>query len=720
MFSLVAGAALPLRAAPVLFRVCFVAWLLAMACLASGAEKKNAAPPALPEVPETLTPEQADALLAKLTDAQARALLAQQLHANAQRKASPPEDEERGFGPWLMGLVGTLESTQLDGGDRKAVAAQGFAQLPAALSSAAPRLLGAEALALLALALLAGAGASHALRRTLRLHGFEPAIGNDASTASRLAAAALRFALDLLRWGAFTLVAFLLAIAFTSAGTGGRTFVVAYVTGAILLAGAAVLLRLVLAPHAAPLRRLPLSDENANFLYRGLLAVAAVTVFGPLTAELLIHAGVQGPPETTLKLIAGTLIGVTSIAMILAARALGRAWRAAAALYVAGVWFFWAMALLDGRPSRAGAAAASLGILLAFPLLDYWIGRAIDDIVGEAPSDSTLRRQAVGQPLRWAMRVLVAVMLFTAANELWGFQLFEWQARLRQALLGASFDLVAAFAVAVLGWQFIKIAIDRQLEVHEVNGVRIEPSQRVRTLLPLARVFLVAGLIACTVMLVLSGLGVNIGPLLAGAGILGLAIGFGAQTLVRDIITGVFMILDDAFRVGEYIQSGNYKGTVESIGLRSVKLRHHRGPIYVVPFGELRGVQNLARDWVIHKFTIGITYDSDLEKARKLVKKIGQQLAEDPEYQDTILEPLKMQGVEQFGDFAIQIRMKMMTRPGDKQFGLKRKAYALIKKAFDANGIKFAFPTVQIAGGGDTAVAAAATRLPSITGEQAA
>ena len=96
-----------------------------------------------------------------------------------------------------------------------------------------------------------------------------------------------------------------------------------------------------------------------------------------------------------------------------------------------------------------------------------------------------------------------------------------------------------------------------------------------------------------------------------------------AQTLVRDVISGMFYLLDDAFRVGEYIQSGNYKGTVESIGLRSVKLRHHRGPIFVVPFGELRGVQNMVRDWVIHKFTIGITYDSDLEKARKLVKKIA-------------------------------------------------------------------------------------------------
>ena len=241
--------------------------------------------------------------------------------------------------------------------------------------------------------------------------------------------------------------------------------------------------------------------------------------------------------------------------------------------------------------------------------------------------------------------------------------------------------------------------------------MRVEPSQRLRTLLPLARVFLVTGLVVTTVMLVLSALGVNIGPLLAGAGIVGLAIGFGAQTLVRDIITGVFLIMDDAFRVGEYIQSGSYKGTVESIGLRSVKLRHHRGPIYVVPFGELRGVQNMVRDWVIHKITVGVTYDSDLEKARKLVKKIGQELAADPEFKDEILQPLKMQGVEAFGDFAIQVRMKMMTRPGEKQFLIRRRANLMIKKAFDEQGIRFAFPTVQIAGSGDAAVAAAATRV---------
>jgi small-conductance mechanosensitive channel len=105
----------------------------------------------------------------------------------------------------------------------------------------------------------------------------------------------------------------------------------------------------------------------------------------------------------------------------------------------------------------------------------------------------------------------------------------------------------------------------------------------------------------------------------------------GAQTLVRDTISGVFYLLGDVFRVGEYIQSGSYKGTVESFSLRSVKLRHHRGPLYTVPFGELGTVQNMSRDWVIDKLTIGVTYDTGLEKARKLIKQIGQELTKDPE-----------------------------------------------------------------------------------------
>jgi moderate conductance mechanosensitive channel len=205
---------------------------------------------------------------------------------------------------------------------------------------------------------------------------------------------------------------------------------------------------------------------------------------------------------------------------------------------------------------------------------------------------------------------------------------------------------------------------------------------------------------------------VEITPLLAGAGVVGLAISFGAQTLVKDIITGAFFLVDDAFRVGEYVISGNYKGEVEAITLRSVKLRHHRGPLFTVPFGELRAIQNQSRDWVIDKLTIGITYDSDIEKARKLVKKIGAALAADPAHAPHILEPLKMQGVEQFGDYAVQVRLKMKTRPGE-QFVIRRKAYAMIKKAFDENGIKFASPTVQVSGGEASGAAAQQALAPA-------
>ena len=692
-------------------RVLLVACALAICAGASSAADK------LPAVPEALTPAEADAFLGKLTDAQVRALLARELKARARKDAAASTvSEAQGLGPLLMRVAQTLESERSDFGQRTQVFARGSALLPAAVSSGLERLFGKDAggmsrqLLILAAVLLAGAAASWAVRNALRTRGLRPAVSAADPISARVSAGALRFGLDLVPFATFALVTLALGNAAFAAGTAERGFNIAFVAGAILVSAMAVLLRLALSPAQPALRLLPVDDAAAQFLHRWLLAIWAIAVFGLLGVHLLIDPAGPAEARQMLSLLGGVPVAVALLLMVLVAP-LARAWRLLGMLYVLGVAAFWIAAILDGRPSRAGAAAASLGVLLLFPLLDHWVGRAIDDVVG-AGGDGGPRRDGVGVPLRWAMRVLLAILLFGVANELWGFQYFEWQASLRETLVSASFDLVAAFAVAVLGWQFIKIAIDRRLETREVDGVRVEPSNRLRTLLPLARVFLVTGLIAATIMLILSGLGVNIGPLLAGAGILGLAIGFGAQTLVRDIITGMFLILDDAFRVGEYIQSGNYKGTVESIGLRSVKLRHHRGPIFVVPFGELRGVQNLARDWVIHKFTIGITYDSDLEKARKLVKKIGQQLFEEPEYKDTILEPLKMQGVEQFGDFAIQVRMKMMTRPGDKQFGLKRKAHALIKKAFDENGIKFAFPTVQIAGGGDPAVAAAATRIP--------
>jgi len=308
----------------------------------------------------------------------------------------------------------------------------------------------------------------------------------------------------------------------------------------------------------------------------------------------------------------------------------------------------------------------------------------------------------------WA--IAAAVLL----SHVWGIHWGDLTAQdtIATRLLRGLLSAVVIVLVADLIWTLARVSIDAKLreamEAGDGEGDEVHRRARLRTLLPILRNMLFVVLAAMAVLMALSSMGVEIGPLIAGAGVVGVAIGFGAQTLVRDVISGIFYLTDDAFRVGEYIQSGSYKGTVESFSLRSVKLRHHRGPLYTVPFGTLGAVQNMSRDWVIDKLMVGITYDSDLEKAKKLIKQIGKELSQDEEFGKHIIQPLKMQGVEQFGEFAIQIRMKMMTKPGE-QFTIRRRALAMIKKAFDANGIKFARPTVQVAGGeGDTAAAAAA------------
>ncbi|WP_150117753.1 mechanosensitive ion channel family protein [Microvirga vignae] len=277
--------------------------------------------------------------------------------------------------------------------------------------------------------------------------------------------------------------------------------------------------------------------------------------------------------------------------------------------------------------------------------------------------------------------------------------------------------------VADFLWQVTKMAVNAGIANAEdptEPGTEAAVRQaRLRTLLPIFRNILLVLIVVLAGLTALAALGVEIGPLIAGAGVFGVAVGFGAQTLVKDVISRIFYLLDDAFRVGEYIQSGSYKGMVESFSLRSVKLRHHRGPICTVPFGQLGAVQNMSRDWVIDKFQIGVTYDTDLEKARKLIKKIRQELAEDPEYARHIIEPLKMQGVEQFGEYAIQTRCKLTTKPGE-QFVIRRKAFARIKQAFDENGIRFAFPTVQVSGGEEATPAAARHVIERISSEKSA
>ncbi|MDI7861658.1 mechanosensitive ion channel family protein [Rhizobiaceae bacterium n13] len=267
--------------------------------------------------------------------------------------------------------------------------------------------------------------------------------------------------------------------------------------------------------------------------------------------------------------------------------------------------------------------------------------------------------------------------------------------------------LILLFADLV--WQLVKAFINRRLELAQIAGGTDEElarKGRLLTLLPTLRNFLAVVIAVVAVLMVLAGLGVQIGPLIAGAGIFGVAIGFGSQALVKDVISGIFYMTDDAFRVGEYIQSGSYKGTVESFSIRSVKLRHHRGPVFTIPFGSLGAVQNMSRDWVIDKFMLQVSYDADIAKVKKLVKGVGAALLEDPEMGPQIIETVKMKGVEQFGDYGITLSFAVMTKPGF-QAKIRRTAYLMIREAFAANGIEFASPVVQVAADEHSTAAAA-------------
>ena len=175
--------------------------------------------------------------------------------------------------------------------------------------------------------------------------------------------------------------------------------------------------------------------------------------------------------------------------------------------------------------------------------------------------------------------------------------------------------------------------------------------------------FLFVTILSMALMSAVSAMGVNIGPLLAGAGIVGIAVGFGAQTLVRDVLSGIFFLFDDAFRIGEYIDVGESKGTVERMSIRALMLRHQLGHIYTVPFGAIRRVANYSRDWMIMKLEVRVPFDTDLERLRKVVKQAGTELKADPEIGPMFLQPLKSQGVNRIDDSAFVVRVKFMARP---------------------------------------------------------
>jgi moderate conductance mechanosensitive channel len=494
--------------------------------------------------------------------------------------------------------------------------------------------------------------------------------------------------------------------------------VLAYLMVFLIIRLVLVLGRILLAPGAERFRVIPMATATARFWFVWATVVVGWFAFVKITLDVLAMLGVSRPAGYLIGLLCGVVLVGLSLYVVWrhpdrqSGERTSRGHRIGAwllSLYLVVVWLL----LFTGSPTPFYVGVTLLLLPIAIRCADLAVKHVLRPAGSEADHVTvpSLAAVTVERGLRAALLIggayLVAWFL--------GLDLAAMTMRDTMAtrVVRGAINAVVILLLADFAWHLARAWIDSRLAeanaAGEAHADEIRRRARLRTLLPILRNLLLVVLVTMALLMALSALGVEIGPLIAGAGVVGVAIGFGAQTLVKDIISGMFYLLDDAFRIGEYIISGSYKGTVESFSLRSIKLRHHRGYLYTVPFGELGAVENMSRDWVIDKIGLSVTYDTDLEKAKRVIKEVSKQIMADPELAPNIIEPLKMQGVEQFGDFAIQLRLKMMTKPGE-QFVIRRRAYSMIKKAFDANGIEFALPTVTVAGGGGEERAAAAQK----------
>ena len=742
-------------------------WALLILVLGLGVGAASAAEPAAsdpPEIPAELAPAQVSEILSGLTDQQVRAVLLDQLQRRAAAQAPPPAPQDSPVE--ILGRRLATASAAL------AAMLRAAPEVVSGLPNAWDQITDSGArsalslLLLITLAFALGYAAESGCRRAIRtLVEPQQIVANvQRSWLRKLLSAIVRAFLDLVGVVLFGVIAGLALEIVTSGTDPSQQFLLAILNFTLTLRVVSLLLRLLLAPEEPWSRLVPVDDVIARTLHRRFLAAMGLLFLGRETRVVLSHYGLAAAP-TDLIVVALSLS--FALALMLFAVQMRKPLRQlilagiehpsasrlllaerAYLLVAAGVLAVWALAvlvnlatgkrtLLPGMVTLATLFLLPAGDLALRALTRRWLGPE-EGAPGMSPGGPEPAAPAPEQHRRPAppaapataeaadsyqavalrnLRMLGALLLAGALMEIWGLDL---GALLGHAVGGRVAAAVMHVGVAALlaysAWSIIETALKHFLGPmrHPGAAAGVDPEggttggSRLATILPLLRRFIFITLIAMIVMIGLSSLGVNIGPLLAGAGVIGIAVGFGAQTLIQDIISGLFFLLDDAFRVGEYVEMGDIRGTVEGMSIRSLRLRHHNGPIHTVPFGQIGSLTNYSRDWAMIKFELRIPFETDVDKVRKIIKKIGEQMLQDPEIGPLVLEPLKSQGVNRMDDSALIIRCKVMTVPG-QQFYVRRVAYTMIQRAFEKARIHFAPKRVIVESATPDLAAAAAS-----------
>ncbi|QDG74476.1 mechanosensitive ion channel family protein [Labrenzia sp. PHM005] len=486
----------------------------------------------------------------------------------------------------------------------------------------------------------------------------------------------------------------------------------------------AALLRFALAPHRSELRLVTANDATAKSLYRSFTTLFAFVGVAFFLRNVMQGAGAD--VGETYRFFVGFGVNAWIIAIIWQARhgltsiilgddddptsgleRMAQFWPYFSMAFIAFNWLLIQVTSSIGIDSlTAGRSLAVIALVVFAPFLDTMVRGIVSHIVppmqGEGPVAEAAHLQTRYSYVRIARVALLAFLILTVGR-IYGLNLLALGGDGGSGVARNSVIFLLILAAGYLAWEITNLWVSQQLakdsppqetqdEESEMGGAG---KSRLATILPLVRIVLQVTIVTLTVLLGLSQLGVNITPLIAGASIVGLAIGFGAQTLVSDVVAGIFFLMDDAFRMGEFINTGGAQGTIEKISIRSMQLRGTKGAVHVVPYGQISNLTNLSRDWVIMKLKFTIPFDTDQEKVRKIFKKIGQEIMEMDEYKDDLLAPFKGQGVADVDDVGIVVRGKFTTKPG-KQFGVRREIYKRVQKAFEENGIQFARKEVRV------------------------
>mgnify|MGYP000179786147 CR=1 FL=1 len=352
------------------------------------------------------------------------------------------------------------------------------------------------------------------------------------------------------------------------------------------------------------------------------------------------------------------------------------------------------------------AATLTLLAIIAVPFFDVVLISIVSSfklVDNDSSNSHKDMNNSFKESLLRIFRITTFLSIAFIFSLLWGIDYLNLSTQgLAAIIITKLIEVVFLLLTGLIVWEitnvFIQHKLTKELPNSDEQSMDSEGGQglsRIATILPLIRNTLAFLIFVISIITALSTMGINTTALLAGASVLGLAIGFGAQTLVKDIVSGVFFLVDDAFRMGEYIVIGTTKGTVEKIALRSLRLRHHLGALHTIPYGEIPSLTNYSRDWVIMKLPFRVPHDSDINQIKKLFKALGKELLEHPELGQDFIEPFKSQGVLDVDEVGLLIRGKFTCKPGT-QFMIRKQVYLRVQQIFADNNIEFAKRKVEV------------------------